>query len=60
MLLFLQYKIQFIQSIAGLQTTDVELDARVTALEENGGGGNIVNGEETIHNTCLNAFLFLF
>ena len=25
--------------------TDVELDARVTALEENGGDGNSVNGE---------------
>ena len=24
--------------------TDVELDERVTALEENGGGGNSVNG----------------
>ena len=24
--------------ISGLQMTDVELDARVTALEENGGG----------------------
>ena len=31
-------------SISGLQMTDVELDARVTALEENGGGGNSVNG----------------
>ena len=25
--------------------TDVELDERVTALEENGGGGNAVNGK---------------
>ena len=25
--------------------TDVELDARVTALEENGGGGDTVNGK---------------
>ena len=25
--------------------TDVELDARVTALEENGGGGNPFNGK---------------
>ena len=25
--------------------TDVELDARVTALEENGGGGNSLNGK---------------
>ena len=25
--------------------TDVELDERVTALEENGGGGNSINGE---------------
>ena len=28
----------------GLQTTDVELDARITALEENG-GGNTQNGK---------------
>ena len=25
--------------------TDVELDARVTALEENGGSGNALNGK---------------
>ena len=31
--------------IAGLQMTDVELEARVTALEENGGGGSIQNGK---------------
>ena len=30
--------------LPGLQMTDVELDARVTALEENGGGGNAFNG----------------
>ena len=35
--------------ISGLQMTDVELDARVTALEENGGGG-AQNG------TCLSAY----
>ena len=32
--------------LLGLQMTDVELDARVTALEENGGGGNTQNGNE--------------
>ena len=31
--------------ILGLQMTDVELDERVTALEENGGGGNPQNGK---------------
>ena len=30
----------------GLQMTDVELDARVTALEENDGGGNPQNGNK--------------
>ena len=30
--------------ILALQMTDVELDERVTALEENGGGGNSFNG----------------
>ena len=29
----------------GSQMTDVELDERVTALEENGGGGNTANGK---------------
>ena len=43
--------------IAGLQMTDVELDARVTALEDNG-GGNSLNGKDILHvvilkNTCL-------
>ena len=28
--------------------TDVELDARVTALEENGDGGNSLNGKTNI------------
>ena len=28
--------------------TDVELDARVTALEENGGGGNSLNGKTNV------------
>ena len=28
--------------------TDVELDARVTALEENGGGGNSLNGKMNV------------
>ena len=27
--------------------TDVDLDERITALEENEGGGNSVNGENT-------------
>ena len=27
---------------------DVELDARVTALEENGGGGNSFNGKTSL------------
>ena len=30
--------------------TDVELDARVTALEENGGGGNGQNGSISVVN----------
>ena len=29
--------------------TDVELDERVTALEENGGGGNAVNGKNILN-----------
>ena len=33
--------------LSGLQITDVELDARVTALEENG-GGNTDNGNNKI------------
>ena len=28
--------------------TDVELDARVTALEENGSGGNSLNGKTNV------------
>ena len=28
-----------------LQMTDVELDEQVTALEENGGGGDLANGK---------------
>ena len=36
---------EIIVQIAGLQMTDVELDERVTALEENG-GGNIQNGNK--------------
>ena len=28
--------------------TDVELDARVTALEENDGGGNSLNGKSHV------------
>ena len=52
--------------ISGLQMTDVELDARVTALEESGGGGN-GNGQngklilEFSHNyTKLAMLSFLF
>ena len=30
----------------GLQITDVELDERVTALEENGGGGSSSTGKD--------------
>ena len=33
----------------GLQMTDVELDERVTALEENNGGGNTENGNKWCH-----------
>ena len=33
--------------------TDVELDERVTALEENGGGGNIQNG--SVYKSCTNS-----
>ena len=35
---------RYFSPILGLQMTDVELDARVMALEENGGGGNSFNG----------------
>ena len=31
-------------TVSGLQLTDVELDERITELEENGGGGNTQNG----------------
>ena len=34
--------------------TDVELDERVTALEENAGGGNTPNG----HKLCFNVNIF--
>ena len=41
----------------GLQMTDVELDERVTALEEGGGGGSPQNGTNNIRlsggNPCL-------
>ena len=30
---------------SGLQTTDVELDERITALEENGGGGTQIGNK---------------
>ena len=34
---------------AGLQMTDVELDTRITALEEgSGGGGNWQNGKSKV------------
>ena len=41
-------------SFSGLQMTDVELDERITALEENDGGGNSVNGEtiEPYNSVC--------
>ena len=32
----------------GLQMTDVELDERVAALEEGGGGGNPQNGNKVV------------
>ena len=32
----------------GLQMTDVELDERVVALEEGGGGGNPQNGNKVV------------
>ena len=41
--------------LLGLQMTDVELDSRVTALEENGGG--FLNGEIYMH--CVSMFSFL-
>ena len=41
--------------VSGLQMTDVELDARVTALEEND-GGNTLNGNNL--NALLAVFLF--
>ena len=31
--------------LSALQMTDVELDERITALEENGGNGNLQNGK---------------
>ena len=34
--------------LLGLQMTDVELDERVTALEENGGSGDTQNGRKKI------------
>ena len=34
--------------LPGLQMKDVELDERVTTLEENGGGGNSQNGNNKI------------
>ena len=36
--------LSFLLLLLGLQITDVELDERITALEENG-GGSIRNGE---------------
>ena len=38
--------------------TDVELDARVTVLEENG-GGNTQNGKQTDKDILLNSVLFI-
>ena len=41
--------------------TDVELDERVTALEENGGGGSSQNGYITnVHFTWMKIFEFLY
>ena len=38
--------------------TDVELDVRVTALEENGGSGNSFNGKtNTLFNIMSEAYL---
>ena len=43
-----------IDSISGLQMTDVELDERVTAIEENGGGDNFGNGnvKQKLYQIC--------
>ena len=38
-----------------MQVTDVELDARVTALEENGGGG-VVNGKTKFYSVKNTTF----
>ena len=35
--------------------TDVELDARVTALEENGGGGNSLNGKSNMTHVSMSS-----
>ena len=37
--------------------TDVELDARVTALEENGGGGD-QNGKSNDQSMCICLLMF--
>ena len=44
--------------LPGLQMTDVELDARVTALEENG-GGSAQNGNKLIREISL-VFVYIY
>ena len=48
-----------INFISGLQMTDIELDARVTALEENGGGGgnNQNSRDKKIIDLCFDVHL---
>ena len=36
----------FVRPLSGLQATDVNHDARISALEENGGSGGTHNGKE--------------